>query len=51
MRDVAVSCEKIERMLGFRARRSVEQGVVEVRDAIESGLIRAPRSIAITCSS
>jgi nucleoside-diphosphate-sugar epimerase len=44
MRDVAVSCEKIERVLGFRARRTVEDGVVEVRDAIESGLIRDPGS-------
>ena len=44
MRDVAVSGEKIERVLGFRARRSVEDGVVEVRDAIANGLIRDPAS-------
>ena len=44
MRDVAVSCEKIGRVLGFRARRSLEQGVLEVREAIESGLIKEPLS-------
>jgi nucleoside-diphosphate-sugar epimerase len=44
MRDVAVSCEKIGRVLGFRARRGVEDGIVEIRDAIESGLIKDPAS-------
>ena len=44
MRDVAVSCEKIGRVLGLRARRSLEQGVLEVREAIESGLIKEPLS-------
>jgi nucleoside-diphosphate-sugar epimerase len=44
MRDVAVSCEKIGRVLGFRAQRRVEDGVVEIRDAIESGLIKEPSS-------
>ncbi len=44
MRDVAVSCEKIGRVLGFQARRRVEDGVVEIRDAIESGLIKDPSS-------
>jgi len=44
MRDVAVSCEKIGRVLGFRARREVEDGIVEIRDAIESGLIKDPSS-------
>jgi nucleoside-diphosphate-sugar epimerase len=44
MRDVAVSCEKIDRVLGFRARRGVEDGIVEIRDAIESGLIKDPSS-------
>jgi hypothetical protein len=44
MRDVAVSCEKIGRVLGFRARRGVEDGIVEIRDAIESGLIKDPSS-------
>ena len=42
MRDVAVSCEKIDRVLGFRARRGVEDGILEIRDAIESGLIKDP---------
>jgi hypothetical protein len=40
----AVSCEKIGRVLGFRARREVEDGIVEIRDAIESGLIKDPSS-------
>ena len=44
MRDVALSCEKIGRVLGFRARRAVEDGIVEIRDAIESGLIKDPSS-------
>jgi nucleoside-diphosphate-sugar epimerase len=44
MRDVAVSCEKIGRVLGFRTRRGVEDGIVEIRDAIESGLIKEPSS-------
>ena len=45
MRDVAVSCEKIGRILGFRAQRRVEDGVIEIRDAIESGLITEPSSV------
>lgn len=44
MRDVTVSCEKIRTRLGFRARVSVEEGIREVRDAVEAGLIREPRS-------
>jgi nucleoside-diphosphate-sugar epimerase len=44
MRDVAVSCEKIGQVLGFRAQRRVEDGVVEIRDAIECGLIKDPFS-------
>jgi|GEM_PF-3406030 len=44
MRDVAVSFEKIGRVLGFRARRGVEGGIVEIRDAIETGLIKDPSS-------
>ncbi len=44
MRDVAVSCAKIERALGFRAQRSVEQGILEVHEALENGLIKDPFS-------
>lgn len=44
MRDVAVSCAKIASRLGFRASISVNEGIVEVRDAISSGLIHDPTS-------
>ncbi len=44
MRDVAASCDKIARVLGFRARRDVEEGIIEVREAIETGLIKEPLS-------
>lgn len=44
MRDVAVSAEKIGRVLGFRARRSLEEGIREVKEALESGLIQDPFS-------
>jgi len=42
MRDIRVSFEKIRRCLGFDITISVEDGVVEVRDAIESGLVANP---------
>lgn len=42
MRDITVSFEKIRRELGFEARISVEEGIVEVRDALQSGLIKNP---------
>ncbi len=42
MRDIRVSFAKIERGLGFRAQISVEEGICEVRDALESGLIKQP---------
>jgi len=42
MRDITVSFEKIGRELGFEARISVEEGVIEVRDALQSGLIKNP---------
>lgn len=44
MRDVTVSCEKIQSRIGFRARISVEEGIREIRNAIEWGLIHKPRS-------
>ena len=43
MRDIAVSFAKIRRELDFRCRVGVEQGVVEVRDALQSGMIRDPQ--------
>lgn len=42
MRDIEVSFAKVSRELGFRAKKSVEYGVVEVRDALLSGLIKDP---------
>ena len=42
MRDVRVSFEKIRRRLGFVPSRSVEDGIIEVKTAIESGLIPDP---------
>lgn len=42
MRDIAVSFAKIQRELGFQPGTSVEQGIVEVRDAIQSGLVKDP---------
>jgi nucleoside-diphosphate-sugar epimerase len=40
MRDITVSFGKIRRELGFEAKMSVEQGIVEVRDALTLGLIK-----------
>jgi nucleoside-diphosphate-sugar epimerase len=40
MRDIAVSFAKIARDLQFRPRISVEEGVVELRDALRMGLIK-----------
>ena len=42
MRDVRVSFAKIRSVLGFEPRRTVEEGVLEVRDALADGLIRDP---------
>lgn len=42
MRDVRVSFEKIRKTLGFAPKRSVEDGIVEVLTALESGLILDP---------
>ncbi len=42
MRDVQVSSLKAERLLGFRAKRTVEEGIREVHEAIVSGLIKEP---------
>jgi nucleoside-diphosphate-sugar epimerase len=40
MRDIAVSFGKIARDLEFRPRISVEEGVVELRDALQTGVIK-----------
>lgn len=44
MRDIRVSFAKIQRQLGFKPKIGVEQGIIEVRDAIQSGLIKEPLS-------
>ncbi len=40
MRDIAVSFAKIRKMLGLEPKISVEEGIIEVRDALQSGLIK-----------
>ena len=40
MRDITVSFAKIRRELGFEPAISVEDGIVEVRDALHLGLIK-----------
>jgi nucleoside-diphosphate-sugar epimerase len=40
MRDITVSFAKIKRELGFEPEISVEDGIVEVRDALQLGLIK-----------
>ena len=40
MRDIRVSFEKIRRVLAFEPAIGVEEGVVEVRDALADGVIR-----------
>lgn len=40
MRDITVSFAKIKRELGFEPKLTVEDGVIEVRDALASGLIK-----------
>jgi len=42
MRDITVSFEKIRRELGFAAKLSVDDGVREVLNALQLGLIREP---------
>jgi nucleoside-diphosphate-sugar epimerase len=42
MRDISVSFEKIERILGFHARFTIDDGVREVLHALRSGLIQDP---------
>ena len=40
MRDITVSFAKVKRDLGFEQRISVEEGVIEVRNALKFGLIK-----------
>jgi nucleoside-diphosphate-sugar epimerase len=42
MRDIRVSFAKIRRELDFEPRISVEDGIIEVRDALQMGLIKDP---------
>lgn len=44
MRDIRVSFDKIERVLGFRAVRTAEEGIRELSDAILSGFLFNPHS-------
>jgi nucleoside-diphosphate-sugar epimerase len=39
MRDIRVSFAKIRERLGFEPKVTIEEGIIEVRDAIESGLV------------
>ena len=41
MRDIKVSFDKIERVLGFKARISVEEGIREMAGILRSGLLNA----------
>ena len=43
MRDVRVSYDKIERALDYHAARTVDEGIVEVRDAIQGRLVADPQ--------
>lgn len=40
MRDIVVSFAKVRQGLGYGTERSVEQGIIEVRDALLQGLIK-----------
>jgi nucleoside-diphosphate-sugar epimerase len=42
MRDIRVSFAKIKSTLGFAPRHGVEEGICEVRDALQDGFIRDP---------
>ena len=44
MRDLTVSFEKIRRVLGFQAQKTVDDGIREVLDAIQQGIIPDPAS-------
>jgi hypothetical protein len=40
MRDIRVAFDKIERILGWTARISVEAGIRELVDAVASGFLK-----------
>ena len=42
MRDVRVSYEKIRKVLGFQTRRTVEQGIQEILQLLQNGVIKDP---------
>lgn len=42
MRDITVSFEKIHRELGFKAQKTVDDGIREILDAIQQGVIQNP---------
>ena len=42
MRDIVVSFAKVRERLGFQTKRTVEDGVIEVRDALTTGLLKDP---------
>jgi nucleoside-diphosphate-sugar epimerase len=44
MRDIRVSFDKIERVMGFKAEVTVEEGIKELVWAIRSGIIFDPHS-------
>jgi len=44
MRDIKVSFEKIRDVLGYTTQYTIEDGICEVYEAIESGLIKEPKS-------
>ena len=45
MRDIKVSFDKIERVLGYKAEVSVEQGIQELANAIQSKFLFDPHSL------
>lgn len=42
MRDITVSFAKVRESLGFHTEHGVEEGVIEVRDALATGLVKDP---------
>jgi len=43
MRDISVDFSKIERVLGFKARLTVDDGIREILQVLRSGIIRNPQ--------
>jgi nucleoside-diphosphate-sugar epimerase len=43
MRDISVDFSKIERLLGFKTRLTVDDGIREILQALRSGMIRNPQ--------